>query len=61
MGESGPCHCQSLSRDDGRFALKITKAGREAIGVEHDDEQHPSPASEIDDLRLLRTSANLSG
>jgi hypothetical protein len=31
--------------DDGRFALKITKAGREAIGVDDDKEQHAAPSS----------------
>jgi hypothetical protein len=31
--------------DDGRFALKITKAGREAIGVEDDDAQDAAAAS----------------
>jgi hypothetical protein len=35
--------------DEGRFALKITKAGREAIGVEHDD---------AEDARSLPTSAH---
>jgi hypothetical protein len=30
--------------DDGRFALKITKAGREAIGVEDEENEAPSPA-----------------
>jgi hypothetical protein len=36
-----------LENDDGRFALKITKSGREAIGVE-DEEQQPasSPATQ---------------
>ena len=32
--------------DDGRFALKITKAGREAIGVEDDEAQDAASASE---------------
>jgi hypothetical protein len=31
--------------DDARFALKITKAGREAIGVPDDEEQHAAPSS----------------
>jgi hypothetical protein len=31
--------------DDGRFALKITKAGREAIGVEDEESQDPASAS----------------
>jgi hypothetical protein len=31
--------------DDGRFALKITKAGREAIGVEDEDAQDAAPES----------------
>jgi hypothetical protein len=31
--------------EDGRFALKITKAGREAIGVEDDEAQGASPVS----------------
>jgi hypothetical protein len=31
--------------DDGRFALKITKAGREAIGVEDDEAQDAASAS----------------
>jgi hypothetical protein len=31
--------------DDGRFALKITKAGREAIGVEDDEEQQAASSS----------------
>jgi hypothetical protein len=31
--------------DDGRFALKITKVGREAIGVEDEDAQDPASAS----------------
>jgi hypothetical protein len=30
--------------DDGRFALKITKAGREAIGVEDEEDEASSPA-----------------
>src|SRR5947209_12746850 len=34
--------------DDGRFALKITKAGREAIGVEDDEEQQPALLSAQD-------------
>jgi hypothetical protein len=34
--------------EEGRFALKITKAGREAIGVDDEEEQHaaPSPAAQ---------------
>jgi hypothetical protein len=31
--------------DDGRFALKITKAGREAIGVEDEEAQDAAPVS----------------
>jgi septum formation inhibitor MinC len=31
--------------DDGRFASKITKAGREAIGVQDDEEQHAAELS----------------
>jgi hypothetical protein len=31
--------------DDGRFALKITRVGREAIGVEDDEEQHAAQSS----------------
>jgi hypothetical protein len=31
--------------EDGRFALKITKAGREAIGVQDDEEQHAAQSS----------------
>jgi hypothetical protein len=31
--------------DDGRFALKITKAGREAIGVDDEEEQHAARSS----------------
>ncbi|MBV9065017.1 MAG: DUF3489 domain-containing protein [Methylobacteriaceae bacterium] len=29
--------------DDGRFALKITKAGREAIGVDEEEAEHAPP------------------
>jgi hypothetical protein len=29
--------------EDGRFALKITKAGREAIGVEDEETQEVGP------------------
>jgi hypothetical protein len=32
-------------KDDGRFALKITRAGREAIGVDDEEEQHAASAS----------------
>jgi hypothetical protein len=32
-------------KDDGRFALKITKAGREAIGVDDEEEQHAESSS----------------
>jgi hypothetical protein len=32
-------------KDDGRFALKITKAGREAIGVEDEDGQDAASAA----------------
>src|SRR5438270_6937310 len=35
----------SHENDDGRFALKITKAGREAIGVQDDEEQHAEHTS----------------
>jgi hypothetical protein len=31
--------------EDGRFALKITKAGRDAIGVDDEEEQHAASAS----------------
>ena len=31
--------------EDGRFALKITKAGREAIGVDHEEPQDDASAS----------------
>jgi hypothetical protein len=31
--------------DDGRFALKITRAGREAIGVDDEEGQHAASAS----------------
>jgi hypothetical protein len=31
--------------EDGRFALKITKAGREAIGVDDEEEQQAAPSS----------------
>src|SRR5436305_208985 len=31
--------------DDGRFALKITRAGREAIGVEDEEAQDAAPQS----------------
>src|ERR1700716_225911 len=35
--------------DDGRFALKISKAGREAIGVDEEEQQHAaSPSASVD-------------
>jgi hypothetical protein len=34
-----------LQNEDGRFALKITRAGREAIGVEDDETQDDASAS----------------
>jgi hypothetical protein len=35
--------------DDGRFALKITKAGREAIGVDDEEGQQPASSSAMPD------------
>jgi hypothetical protein len=35
--------------EDGRFALKITKAGRDAIGVEDEDEQQAASSSATSD------------
>jgi hypothetical protein len=35
--------------DDGRFALKITKAGREAIGVDEEEGQHAASSSATPD------------
>jgi hypothetical protein len=37
-----------LENDDDRFALKITKAGREAIGVDDDEEQQPASSPTIE-------------
>jgi hypothetical protein len=42
--------------DDGRFALKITKAGREAIGVEDDEEQHAAQSSSTLDASKSKKS-----
>src|SRR4051812_36143227 len=48
--------------DDGRFALKITKAGREAIGVDDEEEQHAaSPSASIDTSSPKKSGSKSAG
>src|ERR1700712_4470768 len=48
--------------DDGRFALKITKSGREAIGVDDEHAQDAAPVSAAPaQLRSKKSSSKLAG
>jgi hypothetical protein len=46
--------------DDGRFALKITRAGREAIGVDDEEEQHAASSSTTPDVSKSKKSRSKS-
>jgi hypothetical protein len=46
--------------DDGRFALKITKAGRDAIGVDEEEGQHAASSSATPDASKLKKSGSKS-
>ena len=44
--------------EDGRFALKITRAGREAIGVDDEETQDAAPASAASASTKTKQSAS---
>jgi hypothetical protein len=46
--------------DDGRFALKITRAGREAIGVDHEEQQYAASSSAAPDSSKLKKGGSKS-
>jgi hypothetical protein len=46
--------------DDGRFALKITRAGREAIGVDDEEQQHAASPSALADASKSKKSGSKS-
>jgi DNA-binding MarR family transcriptional regulator len=46
--------------DDGRFALKLTRAGREAIGVDDEEGQQAAPSSTTRDLPQSKKSGSKS-
>jgi hypothetical protein len=48
--------------EDGRFALKITKAGREAIGVDDEEEHHAaSPSASVDASKPKKRGSKSAG
>jgi hypothetical protein len=47
--------------DDDRFALKITKAGREAIGVDEDEQQAASPSASVDAPKPKKSRSKSAG
>jgi Mg-chelatase subunit ChlI len=48
--------------EDGRFALKITRAGREAIGVDDEEEHHAaSPSASADGSKPKKSGSKSAG
>jgi hypothetical protein len=48
--------------EDGRFALKITKAGREGIGVDDEEQRHAaSPSASVDGSKPKKSQTKSAG